>query len=89
MPNSSPVQPQLLSRLNEAFVLVPIALYLAVAIANPYQVGVRHLLPLYPYSQTNILSGNTFTTGNVDVKVRHSEGASVIVGSQVGNTVTR
>ena len=49
--------------------------------------------PLYilprPYLQTNILSGNTFTTGDVTVSVRRSEGASVIVGSQVGNTVTR
>jgi len=48
-----------------------------------------YLLPLYPYGQTNILSGNTFTTGDVKVHVRGSEGATVIVGSQVGNTVTR
>ena len=49
--------------------------------------------PLYlfprPYAQTNILSGNTFHTGDVTVRVRGSEGATVIVGSQVGNTVTR
>ena len=47
------------------------------------------VLPVFPYGQTNILSNNTFTTGNVTVTVRRSEGASVIVGSQVGNTVIR
>ena len=47
------------------------------------------ILPLRPYATTTILSGNTFTTGDVTVTVRHSEGAQVIVGSQVGNTVTR
>ena len=50
------------------------------------------LRPLYilprPYLQTNILSGNTFTTGDVTVRVRGSANAQVIVGSQVGNTVT-
>ena len=40
-----------------------------------------------PYAQTNILSNNTFSVGNVDVRVRHSAGATVIVGSQVGNSV--
>jgi 4-amino-4-deoxy-L-arabinose transferase-like glycosyltransferase/cytochrome c-type biogenesis protein CcmH/NrfG len=45
--------------LNEAFVLVPIALYLAVAIANPYQVGVRHLLPLYPFLLLVTAAGTT------------------------------
>jgi tetratricopeptide (TPR) repeat protein len=38
-----------LGSLNEAFVLIPIALYLAAAIANTDQVGIRHLLPLYPF----------------------------------------
>jgi tetratricopeptide (TPR) repeat protein len=38
-----------LGSFNEAFVLIPIAIYLAAAIANPYQVGIRHLLPLYPF----------------------------------------
>jgi len=49
----------------------------------------RLIYPLYPfpYAQTNILSNNTFSVGNVDVRVRHSAGATVIVGSQVGNTV--
>jgi tetratricopeptide (TPR) repeat protein len=35
--------------LNEAFVLLPIAIYLAVAVIPTYQVGLRHLLPLYPF----------------------------------------
>ncbi len=44
------------------------------------------LFPLYrPAPVTNILSNNTFTAG--DVTVRRSEGATVIVGSQVGNTI--
>ena len=46
------------------------------------------VLPVFPYGQTNILSNNTFSVGNVDVRVRGSQGATVIVGSQVGNTVT-
>ena len=45
-----------------------------------------YILPR-PYLQTNVLSNNTFSVGNVDVRVRHSAGATVIVGSQVGNTV--
>ena len=51
-----------------------------------------YIRPLYlfprPYATTNILSGNTFSVGTVDVTVRHSANAQVIVGSQVGNTVT-
>ena len=46
-------------------------------------------LYLFPYSQTNILSNNRFGVGDVTVRVRGSEGATVIVGSQVGNTVAR
>ena len=46
--------------------------------------------PLYvlprPYV-TNILSNNTFSTGPVSVSVQNSAAATVIVGSQVGNTV--
>jgi 4-amino-4-deoxy-L-arabinose transferase-like glycosyltransferase len=38
-----------LGSLNEAFVLVPVGMYLAVAVTNTYQVGIRHLLPLYPF----------------------------------------
>lgn len=38
-----------LGLVNEAFVGVPVVLYLAVAIANTYQIGVRHILPLYPF----------------------------------------
>jgi 4-amino-4-deoxy-L-arabinose transferase-like glycosyltransferase len=38
-----------LGSLTEAFVLVPIGLYLAAAVGNTYQVGVRHLLPMYPF----------------------------------------
>ena len=36
---------------------------------------------------TNVLSGNSFQTGDVTIKLNHSPGATVIVGSQVGNTV--
>lgn len=34
---------------TEAFVLIPVVSYLVVGIANAYQVGVRHMLPLYPF----------------------------------------
>lgn len=34
---------------NEAFVAVPIVIYLAVSVSNSYHVGIRHLLPLYPF----------------------------------------
>jgi hypothetical protein len=33
---------------NEAFIVVPIAIYLAASMTNTYHVGIRHLLPLYP-----------------------------------------
>lgn len=42
-------QRRTLGGINEAFVAVPVAIYLAVAIANTYQVGIRHILPLYPF----------------------------------------
>jgi len=40
-----------------------------------------------PFAAANVLSGNTFSTGDVTIKINHSPGATVIVGSQVGNTV--
>jgi hypothetical protein len=33
---------------NEAFIAVPVLIYLGAAVLNTYQVGVRHILPLYP-----------------------------------------
>lgn len=47
-----------------------------------------HLTPLIyrPVPVTNILSGNTFSAGNVTVS--NAQGATVIVNGQVGNTVT-
>lgn len=38
-----------LGGLNESFVFVPIAIYLAAAMNNPFQIGIRHILPLYPF----------------------------------------
>ena len=35
--------------LNEYFLFVPVAIYLAVAMNNPFQVGIRHILPIYPF----------------------------------------
>ena len=35
--------------LNEGFLFVPIAIYLAAAMNNPFQVGIRHILPLFPF----------------------------------------
>jgi hypothetical protein len=40
-----------------------------------------------PFATTNVLSGTAFTTGDVTIKINQSPGATVIVGSQVGNTV--
>ena len=47
----------------------------------------EHRLAFLPFAPTNVLSGNTFSTGDVKIKINHSPGATVIVGSQVGNTV--
>jgi tetratricopeptide (TPR) repeat protein len=33
---------------NEAFIVVPVLIYLVVSSANRFHVGVRHLLPIYP-----------------------------------------
>jgi hypothetical protein len=38
-----------LGGLNEFFLFVPVAIYLAVAMNNPFQVGIRHILPIYPF----------------------------------------
>ena len=38
-----------LGGLNEFFLFVPIAMYLAAAMNNPFQVGIRHILPIYPF----------------------------------------
>jgi tetratricopeptide (TPR) repeat protein len=34
---------------NEVFIVVPAVIYLAVSMSNTFQVGVRHLLPIYPF----------------------------------------
>ncbi len=34
---------------NEAFIVVPVVIYLIVSAANTFHVGVRHLLPIYPF----------------------------------------
>jgi hypothetical protein len=38
-----------LGGLTESFLFVPIAIYLAAAMSNPFQVGIRHMLPVYPF----------------------------------------
>lgn len=38
-----------LGGLTRFFLFVPIAMYLAVAMNSPFQVGIRHILPLYPF----------------------------------------
>jgi hypothetical protein len=38
-----------LGALNEGFLFLPIAIYLGAAMNNPFQVGIRHILPLYPF----------------------------------------
>jgi tetratricopeptide (TPR) repeat protein len=34
---------------NEVFILVPVLIYLVVSAANTFHVGIRHLLPIYPF----------------------------------------
>ena len=34
---------------NEAFIVVPVAIYLVVSAVNTFHVGIRHLLPIYPF----------------------------------------
>ena len=34
---------------NEAFIVVPVVIYVVVSAANTFHVGVRHLLPIYPF----------------------------------------
>jgi 4-amino-4-deoxy-L-arabinose transferase-like glycosyltransferase len=38
-----------LGGLNEFFLFAPVAIYLAVAMNSPFQVGIRHILPIYPF----------------------------------------
>jgi cytochrome c-type biogenesis protein CcmH/NrfG len=38
-----------LGRTNEAFIVVPVLIYLAVSAINTFHVGIRHLLPIYPF----------------------------------------
>jgi hypothetical protein len=40
---------RVLGGMNEMFILIPMVVYLAPAIASTYQVGIRHILPLYPF----------------------------------------
>jgi tetratricopeptide (TPR) repeat protein len=34
---------------NEAFIVVPVVIYLLVSAVNTFHVGIRHLLPIYPF----------------------------------------
>lgn len=43
------VRRRALGGINEAFVLVPIAIYLVPTFFITYQAGIRHILPLYPF----------------------------------------
>lgn len=38
-----------LGGINELFLFVPVAMYLATAMNSPFQVGIRHILPVYPF----------------------------------------
>jgi hypothetical protein len=38
-----------LGSLTEYFLFVPIVIYLTAAMNNPFQIGIRHILPLYPF----------------------------------------
>lgn len=38
-----------LGLVNESFVLIPLAAYLAFAMASGFNIGIRHILPIYPF----------------------------------------
>jgi hypothetical protein len=38
-----------LGLVNEVFIAVPVVMYLASAVTNTYQVGIRNILPVYPF----------------------------------------
>lgn len=40
---------QELGLVNEAFVVLPVAIYLPVAMATGFNIGLRHILPVYPF----------------------------------------
>ena len=46
-----------LGGLNKFFLFAPIAIYLAVALNSPFQVGIRHILPIYPFLLTITAAG--------------------------------
>jgi Flp pilus assembly protein TadD len=58
---------------NEAFLVVPVTIYLVVSALNAFHVGVRHLLPIYPFL---LLIGATGTM----VLVRRRAGRVVLGG---------
>jgi hypothetical protein len=35
--------------MNEIFIMLPVAIYLVAAVTNTHQVGLRHILPVYPF----------------------------------------
>lgn len=42
-------RPRELGSANEAFVVLPIVVYLGFAMASAFNIGVRHILPIYPF----------------------------------------
>jgi hypothetical protein len=63
-----------LGRLNVTFLFVPAALYLAAAMNSPFQVGIRHILPVYPFLLV-------ITAAGVQMLVRTRVGRLALVGS--------
>jgi 4-amino-4-deoxy-L-arabinose transferase-like glycosyltransferase len=49
----------------ETFIAVSVAIYLALAISNTFQVGVRHILPLYPFFVLVAAAATTMLTRNL------------------------
>jgi hypothetical protein len=48
---------------NEMFIVVPIVVYLTAAMASTYQVGLRHILPLYPFFLLIVAAGSRALAG--------------------------
>jgi hypothetical protein len=61
---------------NEAFIALPVAIYLAAAIANTYQVGIRHILPLYPFFMLTAAAGAM-------ILVRRRAGQAALAGLMI------
>jgi 4-amino-4-deoxy-L-arabinose transferase-like glycosyltransferase len=72
-----------LGLMNEAFVILPVGMYLAVAMVSGVNIGVRHILPLKPFLV--IVAG---VGADRLLAARHWTGRTVVAGLVLGWTVS-